>query len=228
MWTPIEAILRGGRLEPDAGEPLDPRRLEPERRERPDDRLLEVAAVALHVAAVPVQVEDRVADELPGPVVRGLPAAVGLDDLDLGVVGHVQLALVRAPAERDHGRVLEEDDRVRDRALRDGGRERALQVPRLDVRRRAEVQQVRARASQSKPSCVGSRLVVRLVPGLELLAQVAEEAAGEGAVDEPVVVRQREVHDRPDRDHVLAQLVLDDPRPLDDRVGAEDRRPAAG
>ena len=38
-----------------------------------------------------------------------------------------------------------------------------------------------------------------------------------------MVVREREVHDRPDRDHVLAELVLDDPRPLHDGVGAEDR-----
>ena len=85
MWTPIDAIFRGGRVEPDAGEPVDPLALEAERRERADQRLLEVAAVPLHVLAVPLQVEDRVADELPGPVEGGLAAAVGLDDLDLGV-----------------------------------------------------------------------------------------------------------------------------------------------
>ena len=38
-----------------------------------------------------------------------------------------------------------------------------------------------------------------------------------------MVVREREVHDRPDRDHVLAEFVLNDPRTLHDRVGAEDR-----
>ena len=91
MWTPIEAIFRGGALEPDAGQPLDPRRLELERRQRPDQRLLEVAAVLPHVPPVAVQVEDRVADELARAVERGLAAAVGLDDLDLGVRGDVQL-----------------------------------------------------------------------------------------------------------------------------------------
>src|SRR5438477_5309856 len=66
-------------------------------------------------------------------------------------------------------------------------------------------------------------LVGGLVPGLQLLAQVAQEAAGQGAVHETVVVRERQVHDRPDRDHVLAAVVLDHPGALDDRVGAEDR-----
>src|SRR6476646_3180349 len=72
----------------------------------------------------------------------------------------------------------------------------------------------------AKPSLALER---GLVPGLELLAQVAQEAARVGAVDEAVVVRQGDVHDRANRDHVVAELVLDDPRPLDKRVGAEDR-----
>src|SRR3954451_24136199 len=63
-----------------------------------------------------------------------------------------------------------------------------------------------------------------LVPALEALTQVAQETSGERTVDEPVVVREREVHDRPDRDHVLAELVLHDPRAFHDRVGAENPR----
>ncbi len=78
------APARRTRSRPDAGEPLDAGRLDPEGCERLDDRLLEVAAVAAHVLAVPFQVEDRVADELPRRVVGGLAAAVGLDDLDVG------------------------------------------------------------------------------------------------------------------------------------------------
>src|SRR5438093_1185968 len=66
--------------------------------------------------------------------------------------------------------------------------------------------------------------VSRFVPGLKLLAEVVEEAAREGAVDETMVVREGQVHDRADRDHVLAAIVLDHPRPLDDGVSAEDRR----
>src|SRR5215213_5735324 len=65
-------------------------------------------------------------------------------------------------------------------------------------------------------------LVVTFAPVLELLAERGEEAAGEGTVDETVVVRERDVHDRPNPDHVLAELVRHDPRPLDERIGAED------
>src|SRR5690242_132298 len=59
--------------------------------------------------------------------------------------------------------------------------------------------------------CGTCALVRRLVPALELLAQVAQEAARERTVHEPVVVRERQVHDRPDRDHVFAEVVLHDP-----------------
>src|SRR5437016_14580673 len=62
------------------------------------------------------------------------------------------------------------------------------------------------------------------LPGFEPLAQLLEEAAGIRAVDEPVVVGQRDVHQRPDCDHVLAERVLHDPRALDERIGAEDAR----
>ena len=109
---------------------------------RADDCLLEVTDVALHVSSVSVEVEDRVADELSRGVVGGLAAAVRLDELDAGGVRDMELVLVRASADGDHGRVLEEDDRVRDRVLLNGCRERALELPRLDVRRLAERQQV--------------------------------------------------------------------------------------
>ena len=72
------------RRQPDAREPVDPLRLDAELRQRQDQRLLEVAAVPLDVLAVPLQVEDRVADELPGAVEGRLAAAVRLDDVDLG------------------------------------------------------------------------------------------------------------------------------------------------
>ena len=131
---PIEAIFRGGASSQTPVSPSIRVALELERGQRPDERLLQVAAVLLHVAAVAVEVEDRVADELAGPVERGLAAAVGLDDLDPGALGHVHLLVVGAAAERDHRRVLEEDHRVGDRALRDRGGERALELPRLAVR----------------------------------------------------------------------------------------------
>src|SRR5215203_231857 len=49
-----------------------------------------------------------------------------------------------------------------------------------------------------------------------------EEARGIGAVDQPVVVGQREVAHRPDRDRLAEVRVVDDHGALDDRAGAED------
>src|SRR5215210_2204142 len=146
------------RLDPDPGQAFDPRRVDPEWRERPDQRLLEVAAVALHVLPVPRQVEDRIADELSWPVVGRLAAAIGLDDLDLLALGHVQLVFLGAPAERDHRRVLEQDDRVRQLAGRDGARERALQLPRLAVGDEPEVDDVPGSAhARSVAACAAAR-----------------------------------------------------------------------
>src|SRR5581483_598800 len=97
--------LPGRPLQPDAGEAVEPRPFHAERGERRDQRLFEVADVLLDVAAVAVEVEDRVTDELARPVERRLAAAVGLDDLDFRALRDVELLrLVRAPAERDDRR----------------------------------------------------------------------------------------------------------------------------
>ena len=112
MWTPIEAILRGGGV---SQMPVSP---SIRFASRPNAASVWISASSrsrqyfLHVLPVARQVEDRVADELAGPVVRGLAAAVGLDDLDVGALGHVQLARLGASPERDHRRVLEEQHRV--------------------------------------------------------------------------------------------------------------------
>jgi hypothetical protein len=130
------------RFEPDAGQTLDPRRGDPKGADGPDQGFLEVTAVALDVPPVPVQIEDRVADELPGPVVRRLAAAIGLDDVDVGSGRHVQLVVSGPPAEGDHRRMLDQDHRVGDRALGNRAGQRALQLPRLAVRDRPEVEEV--------------------------------------------------------------------------------------
>jgi hypothetical protein len=112
MWTPIDAIFRGGGW---SQTPVRPSIRSPRSRtpRRADERLLEVAAVLPDVAAVPVQVEDRVADELPGAVEGGFPATVGLHHLDLRAAGTCSSPSSARRTERDHRRVLQEDDRVR-------------------------------------------------------------------------------------------------------------------
>ena len=138
---PIEAILRGGGVSQRPVSPSIVCASSPNGASVAIERLLEVAAVLLHVLPVAGQVEDRVADELSGRVVGRLAAAVGLDELDLRAVGQVQLALVGAPAERDDGRMLQEQHRVGQLAGGDARRERALELPGLEVRRHAEVQE---------------------------------------------------------------------------------------
>ena len=83
MWTPIDAIFRGGDSSQTPVSPSIRVASSPNAASGADQRLLEVAAVPLHVLAVALQVEDRVADELPRAVVGRLAAAVGLDDLDV-------------------------------------------------------------------------------------------------------------------------------------------------
>jgi len=113
--------------QPDAREPVDALAREPERLDRPNQRLLQVPHVLPHVTAVPLQIEDRVTDELPGTMERRLPPAVRLDELDVRIVGDVHLGvLVGAPAERDYRRMLEQEHRVRHRALRDRSGDRTL------------------------------------------------------------------------------------------------------
>src|SRR6476620_5281508 len=95
--------LPRGPLQPDAGQAIEARSFDTERRERLDERLLEIADVLLDVAAVALQIEDRIADELAGAVKRRLAAAIGLDNLDRGVLGDVELAVLGPPSERDDG-----------------------------------------------------------------------------------------------------------------------------
>jgi hypothetical protein len=90
-------------LHPDARQAVDASALDAVSRKRANDRLLEVTDVALHVSSVSVEVEDRVADELPGGVIRRLAAAVRLHDLDVSGGGDMDLGLVRASANGDHG-----------------------------------------------------------------------------------------------------------------------------
>src|SRR3954454_10439609 len=58
---------------------------------------------------------------------------------------------------------------------------------------------------------------------LEALLDGDEEAGGVRAVDDAVVVGQREVDHRPDRDRLAAVGVRDDDWPLDDAACSEDR-----
>ena len=78
----------------------------------------------MHVAAIGLQVEDRIADDLAGTVIGDVAAAAGLVHLDaqLGepLVGgdDVRAAAVALDAERDDGRVLQQEQEIGNRARR--------------------------------------------------------------------------------------------------------------
>src|SRR4029079_11482197 len=67
---------------PDAGESLDPAGRHAVVGGSPNQHLLEVAHVAVHVAPLRLQVEDRIADDFPGTVVGDVAAASRFVDLD--------------------------------------------------------------------------------------------------------------------------------------------------
>src|SRR4029077_2945644 len=103
----------------------------------------EVADVELHVLAMVAQVENRIANELPRRVERGLPAAIGLGDLDPRALGNVDFSIrLGAPPDRDDARMLEKDHRLGDRALRDCTSKRTLELERVPIRHEVETQQV--------------------------------------------------------------------------------------
>src|SRR5439155_54977 len=176
-----------------------------------------------------------------GPVVGGPAAAVRLDDLDRGSCRDVQLARVGPAAERDHRRMLEEDRHVRDRALRDRPGQGALEIPGLLVWHESEFEEISAGGHWHQPndayhSCMRSIALLVMATALSL-AGTGSASVSSGlrgvvmrgpvtpvcVVGQAMVVREGQVHDRANRDHVLTHVVLDDPRALDDCVGTEDR-----
>src|SRR3954470_10912969 len=62
---------------PDAGQALDPSRGDAEGGDGTDQDVLEVADIAMDIAAIRLEIDDGVADELPRPVVGDVPAAPG-------------------------------------------------------------------------------------------------------------------------------------------------------
>ena len=132
----------------------------------------------LQVAPVPVEVEDRVADELARAVVRRLAAAVGLDDVDLELRREVQLVSLRPAPERHDRLVLEQEHRVRALPCLHRVGERALERERLGVRHEAgQVQEVRVLTPGGYPavSDVGDgreRLAEHPAVSLEILGGV--------------------------------------------------------
>ena len=106
---------------------------------RPNQHFFEIAHVAVDVAAIGLEIDDRIADELPGPVVGDVAAAAGLVDLDAARRERIRRREdVRAPAvaahaERQDVRMLDEQQHVVD-AIRRGAPRRARAAARAPRR----------------------------------------------------------------------------------------------
>src|SRR4051812_28778319 len=75
--------------DPHPGEPGHPPGADAELSDGTDQHGLEVANVAMHVAAIRLEIEDGVSDQLTWPVIRDVAAAAGLHDLDAAGLQHL-------------------------------------------------------------------------------------------------------------------------------------------
>jgi hypothetical protein len=84
--------------------------------ERDDERFLDLAQIPVQIAAVPLQVEDRIADELPWAMKGDVPAALDLVDFDAARVQALrrcgEMVLLRGASKRHDGRMLEQEEHV--------------------------------------------------------------------------------------------------------------------
>ncbi len=90
--------------------------------DRPNQHVFEIAHVAVDVAAIRVQVDDRIADDLAGPVIGDVAAAAGFENLDAagasasGSRQDVRASTVAADAERQDVGMFDEEQQVAERA----------------------------------------------------------------------------------------------------------------
>src|SRR5207244_13454582 len=107
---------------PDPGEAVHAARRDPVVARGSYEHVLEIAHVAMDVAAVGIEIDDGVADELPWTVIRDVAAAAGLEDVHaargerIGGGEDVRPTAIAANTERQHMRMLEQQQRVGDAA----------------------------------------------------------------------------------------------------------------
>ena len=124
-------------VHPAAGMALPATRGDAERGARVGERGLERADVRPEQQAAVRETQDRVRDELAGPVVGHLATALHAQHLDPagGELrrGREHVGVVRLATQRQHRGVLEQQQLVVDPAVRPGRREALLQVPGLAI-----------------------------------------------------------------------------------------------
>src|SRR4051794_7537373 len=118
----------------------------------------------MDIAPVGPQIEDWIADELTGAVIGDIAAAARLEHVDaaggqnISRGENVRAAAIAAYAERQHMRVLEQQQRIGDAPGAAIFDERTLKVERLAIRHRSEtadVENPRGDAWHAHPTITG-------------------------------------------------------------------------
>ena len=108
------------------------------------------------LGALLLQQHDGIRDQLTGPVIRDVATALDLDDLDVTGGKHVLLRV--APAtEREHVRMLDDDERVGRLTDLTGLDERELACPDIAVARGAEIEDLPRRGHEATVAGEGGR-----------------------------------------------------------------------
>ena len=201
-----------------------------------DQHFFEIANVAMDVAAIGIQVDDRIADDLSGPVIRDVAAAPGFVHLDAArgqrFVGreNVSAAAVSANAEREDIGCSSSSSVSAMRPARRSSTSARCKVERLGVRhaRRAVARRASRGVSYGAPafqpilplpactSAFGSQFS-------SACFTIDMNSSATAPSISAVIVAERQVRHRPDRDRIV-----DDDRPLLDRCRRRGSRPAAG
>src|SRR5207247_4419332 len=110
---------------PHPGQTGNPRRAQAVAGECPDQDLLQVPEVARHVTPVRAQVQNRIPDQLAGPVVGDLTAPTRVGDRHTPLperrLAEQDVLAAGIPAQRDHRRVLEEEEVLLPAPLHEAG-----------------------------------------------------------------------------------------------------------
>ena len=153
----------------------------------------------MNVEPIRPQVEDGISDELTWAVKRHIAAAACLDELDavpferLGRRQDMRAIVARPDAERDDGGVLQQKELI--------GNPVGLAVfyqLLLKLERLAVLTMPRRRTSSTRSDTLSS-----LGEAFQPLLDEGQESSGLGAVDQPVIVSERQVAHRPNRDGVV-------------------------
>ena len=115
----------------------------------PNQHFFQIANVPVHIAAIGLEVDDRIADELPGSVISDVAASSCFVHSDVecgepfGGCEDVRPAAVAAHSERQHVRMLDQQEDISDSTGATFFHERTLQREGLCVRHPAQPSDLR-------------------------------------------------------------------------------------